>query len=440
MKNKIFISIFFIVCLIPLLTMLIPADNDANTANEAARSTLSVKDENGNLNLSYLSDLSDTFDNSFGLRDKMISAYHKCIATIFGESAEDKVILGKDGWLFYTETLDDYQRTNKMTDRELYSVSRTVELIDEYFAEKGVEFIFTVAPNKNSLYGDMMPSYYKKGEGLSNGEALSQILKDSEVTYVDLLKLFRNENKVLYMKTDSHWTTEGAGLAADAILKAAEKENQAYYGSDTVMADTEYGDLYKMIYPSLENDEKDVVYTQEFSYAYRSPMRSAEDNFIRTECVEKDGNLFVFRDSFGNALYPFLADAYGKSTFCRLNPYNLALAENEGADTVIIEIVERNLDWLLSKPPIFPSPVRKADDFNLTECTTLEITASDDLPGYNKIEGKLSSSVSAGERILINAGDCMYEAIPCTEAAFVAYIPTDRCPDDVSVAISKITD
>ena len=435
MKNKIFTVIFFVLCFIPLVTMFMP-DGD-NKANEAARTAVSIKDENGGLNVNFLGDLSDAFDKNFGLRDMMISTYHKCIAMIFGESAEDKVIFGKDGWLFYTETLDDFQRTNNLSDAEIYSICRTLELIDEYLESKGTEFIFTIAPNKNSLYGDMMPKYYKEGSGESNAQRLSGLLKGSDITYVDLFEIFRNESKQLYMKTDSHWTTEGAGLAADGILKATGKEHNPYYGSETTTKTTDYGDLYKMLYPSFKNNEKDTVYTHQFLYTHSSPMRTVEDNFIRTQCDGKEGTLFVYRDSFGNTMYPFLAEEYGKSVFCRLNPYNLALAENEQADTVVIEIVERNIDWLLTKPPVFPSPERFVDVSGSLDCRKLDITESDEITGYNKIEGVLSESISAGEYIYISAGDSIYEAIPCKDGAFVAYIPTEKCQDTLSVSVVK---
>jgi hypothetical protein len=64
---------------------------------------------------------------------------------------------------------------------------------------------------------------------------------------------------------------------------------------------------------------------------------------IHTKNPRETGNILVFRDSFGNALYPFLAESYGGAVFSRKAPYSAALAEKYGADTVIIEIAERNL-------------------------------------------------------------------------------------------------
>ncbi len=428
MKNKIFIFIFFAVCIAPLIAMCIPNPNQ-NAANEELNKMPSILDDGEKINLDYLKDFSDYFDDSFGFREQMICAEHKIVAALFGESSEEKVILGKDGWLFYKETLGDYQRTNNFSDRDIYSVCRTLTLMDEYCTEQGMHFIFTIAPNKNSLYPQKMPYYYPKGEGLSNAERIRKRLCDSEVTYVNLFDLFSKEDKELYRKTDSHWTQEGAGFAADCIMEAINKSADTFYGSETIEKPTEAGDLYEMLYPSSWDDSCDVVYTKELEFEYERPIRSVEDNFIRTVNVGKEGSLFMFRDSFGNSLHSFMAEQFGKSVFCRLIPYNLTLAKDENADTVIVEIVERNLDWVLSKSAIFPAPKRDALAENckdITNETSLKYSKSIDMEGYYKIEGQYAKAFQDGENIYIAAGQSVYEATPCTQNSFVAYIKADE--------------
>lgn len=428
MKNKIFIFIFFAVCIAPLIAMCIPNPNQ-NVANEELNKMPSILDDGGKINLYYLKDFSDYFDDSFGFREQMICAQHKIIAKLFGESDEEKVILGKDGWLFYKETLDDYQRTNNFSDRDIYSVCRTLTLMDEYCSEQGMNFVFTIAPNKNSLYPQKMPYYYPKGEGLSNAERIGQILCDSEVTYVNLFDLFSKEDKELYRKTDSHWTQEGAALAADCIMGAINKSTDTFYGSETIEKPTEAGDLYEMLYPASRDDSCDVVYTKELEFAYERPIRSVEDNFIRTVNKSQEGSLFMFRDSFGNSLHPFVAERFAKAVFCRLIPYNLTLAKNENADTVIVEIVERNLDWILSKSAIFPAPKREtlADNCkDITNETSLKDSQSTDMEGYCKIEGQYAKELQYGENIYIKMEQSLYEATPCSENSFAAYIKADE--------------
>ena len=82
------------------------------------------------------------------------------------------MILGSDGWLYYAPTLADYTRSEPMTERELWCAARTLALLQEYVEGRGGQFLFTVAPDKSSLYGGHMPDY-PRGGGESSARALA---------------------------------------------------------------------------------------------------------------------------------------------------------------------------------------------------------------------------------------------------------------------------
>ena len=406
-------------------------------ANEVLSEPPSLFEENEKLNLNYINQFSDYFDGQYGLRNLMITLDHQLTAAIFGESAENKVILGKDGWLFYEETLDDFEGTNVMSERDVYATAKVISLIDEYYSKKGIDFAFTVAPNKNSLYPDKMPGYYPKNRGVSNAKLIHKALTQTDVKDIDLFEAFKNEDKPLYRKTDSHWTFEGAGLASDTILKALGKKFAPYYGSETNEKKAETADLYEMLYPVGVNSDTETEYTRKFNYTYERPIRSVEDNFIRTASESGNGNLFMFRDSFGNSLYHFMAGEFSRAVFCRLMPYNLTLAENEKADTVVIEIVERNIEWLISKGVIFPAPERNinlSETKNITSDSELSMSESDELINYIRIEGTIqNSSPETKTDIYIETNGKIYEATPGDNGRFYAYVPTVENTEQVSV-------
>ena len=130
----------------------------------------------------------DSFlSKNFGFREELISLY-TCIQTsVFKTSPVEDVIYGENGYLFYKETADDYCKTNSMSERELFNLTKTLELIDEYVTAQDGNFLLLVAPNKNSLY-DYMPYNYTKGEGPSNWERLEETL--ASVNYVDAFAIF----------------------------------------------------------------------------------------------------------------------------------------------------------------------------------------------------------------------------------------------------------
>ena len=65
-------------------------------------------------------------------------------------------------------------------------------MIQRYAQENGIKFVFTIAPNKNSLYGEYMPYYYQAfRSGESNLGRLQKYLDSEGVNYVDLYGLLK---------------------------------------------------------------------------------------------------------------------------------------------------------------------------------------------------------------------------------------------------------
>ena len=435
MKNKIFITLIILISLVP--TALMPLSYGEGGANEKAKLFPSLW-ENGKPNVSYLSQLSDWFDKNFGGRDEMITLHNKAIATIFGESAEEKVIAGTDGWLFYNETIDDYCGLNTMTRDEIMAVKKSLELAEEYLRSRGIDFVFTVAPNKNSVYSEKMPARYIKSQKMSNADSLGQALEESNVDYANLFDPFRKENRVLYRKTDSHWTYEGAGLAADILLEHLNREFVPIYGGETYTY-LQTGDLFKMLYPAGEDKDPEIKYTQKPGFAYSKPIRSTEDNFIMTNKSDADGNLYMFRDSFGNTLYEYMAEHFANCTFSRAMPYDLTAVVKAEADCAVIEIVERNIPRLLTDPPIFPSPERepKSAMTDITGHANIQKESDSELSGYTKISVNDENAYDGLAPTYIETGDKFYEATPCP-GGFCAYIPTD--PGNGEIKVFRIND
>ena len=108
------------------------------------------------------------------------------------------------------------------------------------------------------------------------------------------------------------------------------------------------GDLFEMLYPASSRTEDGPALAHARSFSYADDFHAADDQRIRTSSAAS-GTLLMFRDSFGNALHPFLAEDFREAIITRQMPYPLEQVQ-EG-DTVIIEIVERNLPNILKYSP-----------------------------------------------------------------------------------------
>ena len=333
--SKLYIALALLLLLAPFFGMWLLQPAQA-AANQILSAPPQLRNRDGGWNLQVLNDSADYLADHFGLRQELVGLWSGLNAKLLASSAEDQVLLGREGWLYYAPTLPDYTGQS-LTDQELEAIARHLAQIQAEAESRGAVFLFTVAPNKNNLYPEYMPAAYPSRHGEGNLERLLPWLEAYGVRYVDLFPL-----ELPYYRTDSHWTAEGAARAADALLAALGRES-AYAAAPFSEGAPRRGDLYEMLYPAREGAEPEILYGGALRFTHLNDPKDGNAITIRTQGGET-GRLYCWRDSFGIALYPYLADAFAEADFSRSTDYALP----EGSyDAVILEIAERNLPNLL---------------------------------------------------------------------------------------------
>ncbi|WP_281692152.1 alginate O-acetyltransferase AlgX-related protein [Agathobaculum desmolans] len=343
MKYRIFTAAFVLLCLIPSVGMLCLPPTKA-AANEQLAPVPQLQTPDGSWNPAVLEEATDYIADHFALRQEMVTLNAALHTGLLATSPAEKVICGTDGWLYYTETLTDYQHKPVLTEEQARETAALLAEMQAYCEARGARFLFTIAPNKNSLYPEHMPGRYLQAEMPNHYAMLRPYLEEYGVHYADLFTFLSAQDETLYLKTDSHWSNRGAALAHDFLMQQLELPHTAFAQAPYTTANTHRGDLYEMLYPAGKALEAQQQYQMTFTYV-REP-RTAEDILIETTKADApNGRLLLCRDSFGNALHPFLAEDFRETVITRQMPYPLEQVQ-EG-DTVIIEIVERNLPNLL---------------------------------------------------------------------------------------------
>ena len=342
--SLLFIVLFFGLCLVPSIGMLLFGASPL-LANEAAPRTPALQNADGSLNPEILADLTDYIGTRFALRPVLVTMRSFIYEKLLRSSAEEQVVLGRGGELYYRSTVDDYCGQGLSDDR-LRQIAANLKEIQTLTESRGGCFLFTVAPNKNSLLPAKMPSGYRYAHETSNYARLLPLLEEYGVNYVDLLEVLGSHPE-WYYRTDSHWTAEGAAHAADALLQALGRERSFSAGPFTENG-LHIGDLYQMLYPLGKGREAKVTYGPGFRHVTAADPREGNAITIRTRSPEGEGSLYCRRDSFGIALYPYLADAFDEAEFSRSSDYRPESFAALESDVVILEIVERNLPALLT--------------------------------------------------------------------------------------------
>lgn len=418
---SVFIAVFLLLCLVPSVGMLLP-DRQTAGANEILTPLPALRDAEGTFNTDYLTSLTDYVEDRFFLRQDLVTAWSALNQRLLHTSIADNVLLGKDGWLYFGETLDDYTGAAPMTAGETAAAAHNLALVSEYCGSQGAAFLFTIAPNKNSIYPQHMPDL-PVFSAHKNAEALAAALAEEGVAYYDLFAALKGQEETLYFRQDSHWNSKGAALAADGINAALGRQS-SYFAGPFQPSAIHRSDLYAMLYPAGTWLEEDQCYGGELIFDYEAPVRSENDLNIRT-ASGGSGSLLMFRDSFGGLLYPYLADSFGKAHFSRAAAYRLDQIAVRDADFVVVELVERNLRWLLENVPVMPAPLCTDTEADQALDTPVALTteAAQALPGYVLVQGALPVTPDDGSRLYFRTAEGCYEAFRLEADGFGLYVP-----------------
>lgn len=330
--------------------------------------------------LTFAGNFDDYFGKDFGFRNELVDINNRIKYVLFGQSGESSVIAGSDGWLFYESALHDYVGEDVISESEAAKIAAVIEQMCEYAQACGTKLVFVSAPNKMEIYGQYMPYYYLENTDDGNYELIMNELGKSNASYVDLKKILKaaaeQSDINIYHKEDSHWNNMGASIAYNAIMDEAGIAASDYSSMNYRIENNFSGDLYGMLFPSGEHKDEQVVFDMEESFYYVSNFRSVDDMIINTANDAAEGKVLVFRDSFGNALYPFFANDFGECEFSRAIPYDLT--DISGNDLVVAELVERNLANLLTMLPVMPAMETDLDVVcAAVENAEINITASE---------------------------------------------------------------
>ena len=407
MKKKIlliYIILFFVVISIPSIGMLWNKTTTSKEKKKLASFPSLIKD--GSFNKKVFGEFDDYLADHFAYKEKLVTANAILRSALFNESAENQVIKGKDGYLFFRTGVENYQGEDVLTNRQVFNATQSLKLIQEYCDNNGIKFAFTIAPNKATLYPNYLPSRYSKRITTNNSlDKLTSSLKKNNINYVDLVSPFKNNNEVLYHKLDSHWNNKGAILANNTILDYLNKPHDDYSDTAYTVKEDYSGDLYDMLYPAGTKKDKQIYYDYNQEFTIDSENNSFEDNFVKTTNPSKEGTVMVFRDSYGNSWSQFVAQEYNKGYFSRESGYNISYLKEYQCDTLIIEITERHLSSLQQYPPILSAPIRKIN-------ATPKIVKNDvtmetyDFGNYIKVNGILDKNYTdSNSKVYIKVND-----------------------------------
>ena len=125
----------------------------------------------------------------------------------------------------------------------------------------------------------------------------------------------------------------------------------------------------------------------------------------------------MFRDSFGNTLLPYMANAFEEGFFSKNIPYNIAsYMQDKEPDVVVVEKVQRNIKEFATDPAVFQGPeVEGRDGFTDAVGTAgedtgavIDVCEAESNVNFWQIDGQISADILGADgnvSIAITSGD-----------------------------------
>ena len=162
-------------------------------------------------------------NDHFGLRDQLVRANSRLRYAVGLSSNPRQVVIGRDGWLFYAREriMEQHVGADVFAPAELEAWVARMEANRKWLADRGIPFVMVLAPDKNTIYPEMLPQYPKKPGVLTRADQIVARLKGSSLTFVDpraAITAAKAHHPRLYFEGDSHWGHRGAYIAYEMLM------------------------------------------------------------------------------------------------------------------------------------------------------------------------------------------------------------------------------
>ena len=352
MRNKILSVVFLIVIiLVPFATIINRCFFDKETGNTAKMSPNALVGE-------FLDDIP--------FRGQ-VSQFNTGLTRLASNKTyinSTQVILGKNDWLFFKPTLDDYEGNNLFSDAEknqiLYQILKQKDILEKL----GLELVLYIAPNKASIYPENMSDTIIKSNQISKAEDLIEFLrKNSDITIIYPKKELIDAKTIaeLYYKSDTHWNDVGGYVGTQAFVKEVLGIDDKLAKDKIVSREgNRIGDLSKVA--NLTN-----IYTDKLLY---EEVKAD----ISVEPINK--KVYWVGDSFQVEIGKYLPKYVREASFVDDDAaYDFFEMYCAAPDIIVWEIVERDIEYYLSRVLVTDAIINNLHFYSDKKCYYLSSDA-----------------------------------------------------------------
>lgn len=301
------------------------------------------------------------------LKDQLVSLKTDCERAVL-KTYQNGVYFGKDGYY-----LQQYTENLLQIDKNINYINDWVKKI-----QPDIPVDFILVPNAVSVLEDNLPQFAVNDKQTDSLKHIENTLSD-RISLLNAYEPLRNKadkGEQVFYKTDHHWTDTGAKAVFDAYLAEKNEPESAISFDNTIKRNDFYGTLYSkapsafakpdtMILPNQrgsvyveyvkEGKTADSLIDESFLDKKDKYAALLGGNFARIN-IKSDNSavnekVLVLKDSYANAMMPYLSDQYSDLIVVDMRYYHFEeqtvseLVKNENIDRVIMIY---NMDFINS--------------------------------------------------------------------------------------------
>ena len=306
-------------------------------------------------------DFEDYVNDNIPFRNQMIGLNSTIRYYLFHTSTSDRVAVGKNGWLFYTDENDgdpiaDYKGQNLLSNEQLNVIASDLCASRDALKVQDIDFVIFIAPNKERIYSNEMPKCYGNPKSEYVAKQIVDYLKentDLRIVYpIDELTAAKQglgDEINIYHKTDTHWNELGAYIGTEELLRELEV-NIPEYNSHEIKIDKNDdmpGDMAQML-NMTHTMKAGKTFVPEGYNLHDYTCDDSDVDIIRYHAKGADSRkLLIEHDSFGNAMAGIIGSQFDECVLIQHEDVYAAIAK-EKPDVFVLETVERYVSSTLS--------------------------------------------------------------------------------------------
>ena len=177
-------------------------------------------------------DLEQYSKEHFGFREWLIRGYNQYLWDAYRKTHVERVVCGKDGFLYKKNYVDDYEgkgwREAAETQEQLHEQLRQEALrlykLQEILEENGKHLFVVIEPSKANVEPEHLPDWVTAtNDNLTAADIYPTLFDSLGVHYIDFNRFFQQTRDALPYKpfppTGTHWSNIAALHAADSIIR-----------------------------------------------------------------------------------------------------------------------------------------------------------------------------------------------------------------------------